>query len=118
MLLEQFGCEAITAPDGATALQLLVSQSIDLLVIDYHLACGETGEEIAREVRQRWPQVPMIMLTGDSKLPESAIASVDEVLIKGANPRTLLDAIEKLLPAGKLKPRRKMLIPPPVKKTG
>lgn len=117
-MLEQFGCEAITAPDGAAALQLLASQSIDLMLIDYHLADGETGEEIAREVRQRWPKVPMIMLTGDSKLPDSAIAAVDEVIIKGTNPRILLDTIEKLLPEGKLKPRREMLIPEPVKRTG
>jgi CheY-like chemotaxis protein len=118
IMLEQFGCEAITAPDGAAALQLLASQSIDLMLIDYHLADGETGEEIAREVRQRWPKVPMIMLTGDSKLPDSAIAAVDEVIIKGTNPRILLDTIEKLLPEGKLKPRREMLIPEPVKRTG
>ena len=114
LLLEQFGCEAITASDGSTAFQVLLAQSIDLMVIDYHLANGETGEEIAREVKRRWPGIPMIMLTGDSRLPASAVESVDEVFIKGAgSPAMLLDLIEKLLPQAKLKPRRPMLIPDP-----
>lgn len=118
-MLEQFGCEACTAPDGSAAFQVLAQKRVDLMVIDYHLANGETGEDLAREVTRRWPDLPLIMLTGDSKLPESAIESVDEVLIKGtAGPGRLLDTIQKFLPRAKLKPRRAMLIAEPQRKIG
>ncbi len=117
MLLEQFGCEVVQVQDHQSALREVTQDDIDLIVIDYHLAAGATGDAIARDVRVLNPQLPMIMLTGDAKLPESASESVDEVLIKGAsNPRALLDLIEKLVPGAELRPRRSMLgFEPPAK---
>lgn len=107
MLLEQFGCEVVQVQDHQSTLREVTEDGIDLIVIDYHLAQGATGEEIARDVRVMRPELPLVMLTGDSKLPDSASQSVDAVLIKGAsNPRALLDLIEKLLPGAQLKPRR------------
>ena len=106
MLLEQFGCEVVQVQDHPSALREVTQDGIDLVVIDYHLGQGATGEEIARDVRVVNPAVPLIMLTGDSKLPESAAECVDAVLIKGAsNPRALMDLIEKLVPGAKLKAR-------------
>ena len=113
MLLEQFGCEVTTVADHQSTLQAVSSRPFDLLVIDYHLAHGETGEEIARDIRVIRPDLPLIMLTGDSKLPESACETVDAVLIKGvSNPRALLDLVEKLVPGAKLRPRRTPIEPP------
>ncbi len=110
MFLELFGCNAITAPDHHSALRALEDEPVDLLVIDYHLADGATGEEIARDVRVLRPDVPLVMLTGDSKLPDTARECVDAVVIKGSsNPDDLLKVIQKLLPKAALRPRR----PPP-----
>ncbi len=108
MLLEQFGCEVVEVRDHQSTLRQVTEDStgIDLIVIDYHLAHGETGEKIARDVRVMRPKLPLIMLTGDSKLPDSAAQRVDAVLIKGAsNPRALLELIEELVPGAQLKPR-------------
>jgi CheY-like chemotaxis protein len=107
MLLEQFGCNTIAVEDYRSALRVVTERDdVDLLVIDYHLANGETGEDIARDVRNMRPQIPLIMLTGDIRLPESACRSVDAVLIKGvSNPTALLDLIEKLLPNTTILPR-------------
>lgn len=113
MLLEQFGCEVVEAQDHQSALREVSEDSIDLIVIDYHLARGQTGEEIARDVRVMRPELPLIMLTGDSKLPDSAAECVDAVLIKGSsNPRALLELIEKLVPGAQLRPRRDHIIRP------
>jgi CheY-like chemotaxis protein len=118
MLLEQFGCEAIGVEDQQSALQLLSSKAIDLMVIDYHLANGATGEDLARDVRVIRPEVKLIMLTGDSRLPDSAHDCVDAVLIKGAsNPSLLLQLIEDLLPDAELRPRRSMWGEEPVEST-
>lgn len=114
LLLEQFGCDTASAADRQSALHALETGDIDLLVIDYHLAQGETGEEVARDARAMQPNLRMIMLTGDAKIPESARDSVDEVLVKGqSGPTALLDAIEHLLPQFKLRPRRAMLVTNP-----
>jgi len=110
-LLEQFGCATIAVADHAAALQVVTEKQVDLLIIDYHLAHGRTGEEIARDVRVMRPDIPLIMLTGDASLPKSAHECVDEVLIKGtSSPGELLDLIQKLIPDAALRPRRPMLI--------
>jgi len=99
MLLEQFGCETIIASDHTSALRAFTEGRIDLVVLDYHLARGQTGEELAHDLRVMCPKLPIIMLTGDVQLPPSAAQNVDAVLIKGmSSPRALLDLIDKLLP--------------------
>ncbi|HEY1732582.1 MAG TPA: response regulator [Terriglobales bacterium] len=103
-MLEQFGCTAVTATDHRSALQLTSEMPVDLVVIDYHLARGESGEQIARDLRVMFPRLPLIMLTGDWKPPQSAVDSVDAVLIKGmSDPHALLDLIRKLLPEAGLR---------------
>jgi len=111
LLLEQFGCEAITATNGESALQEMMQDKADLLLIDYHLGRGETGDALARDVRARWPEVPIIMLTGDPRIPKEASDCVEQVLIPGAGtPGTLLDASRELLPNAPIKPSRPMLV--------
>jgi CheY-like chemotaxis protein len=113
-LLEQFGCETLSATDHQSTLHLVAETPIDLIVIDYHLAHGETGDVIARDVRVMHPEIPLIMLTGDGRLPADAAKSVDAVLVKGvSNPAALLDLIEKLVPDARLRPRHPMLVMKP-----
>jgi DNA-binding response OmpR family regulator len=110
MMLEQFGCKALIASDHHSALHAVSEEEIDLAIIDYHLADGETGEHVARDLRIVRPGMPIIMLTGDNKLPQSASDVVDEVIIKGAgSPAELLDLIQKLLPNAELRARRTAL---------
>jgi CheY-like chemotaxis protein len=110
MLLEQFGYETVLASDHNSALRACMENSIDLAVIDYHLAQGERGDVLAHDIRVMRPKLPLIMLTGDPQLPDSAAENVDAVLVKGqCNPRALLDVIEQLLP-GATSVRRPMSI--------
>lgn len=114
MLLEQFGCVALTALNHRSALQVASEYHVDLAVVDYHLANGETGEEVARDLRVMFPRLPMIMLTGDSNLPSSAVQAVDAVIVKGcSNPGNLFEEIQELLPDAELRPRRPLLVKNP-----
>jgi len=93
-------------------LSALNEHRIDLVLIDYHLAKDTNGEELARRIRMEVPALPLIMLTGDPKIPDSARESVDAVLIKGAsNPRDLLDLIEDLIPDTTLRARSPQILP-------
>jgi CheY-like chemotaxis protein len=114
-LLEQFGCDVVTVTDSCVCLQLVVQESFDLVLLDYHLAEEVTGADVARDIAVLFPNLPLVMLTGDAKVPGSARECVDEVLIKGASgPGDLLDTIERLLPGSRIKPRRERSLPRPV----
>jgi len=114
LLLQQFGCHTLSATNAGTALRIAADEPLDLVVIDYHLAHGETGEQVARDVRVMKPHVPLVMLTGDAHLPDSARECVDAVLTKGqSSPAELFDIIRRLLPDAELRPLRPMLIPGP-----
>lgn len=107
MMLEQFGYEVATVNDSPSCLRLLGQRPVDVVLIDYHLAVGDSGEDLARTIRSSRPELPLIMLTGDPGVPNSAREAVDVLLIKGANsPGELLDAIEKLVPHAPLRRRR------------
>jgi CheY-like chemotaxis protein len=111
MLLERGGCETITALDHTSALRACTENRIDLALIDYHLARGETGDVLAHDLRVMYPKLPLIMLTGDPQLPRSAAEVVDAVLIKGqSSPAALFDLIERLLPNATLIPRHAVKI--------
>jgi CheY-like chemotaxis protein len=98
MLLEVAGYNVVTSTDESSALKAVTEQQVDLAVIDYHMLEGANGEEIAKEIRVIHPSLPLLMLTGDPQVPQSARDSVDACLIKGADPATtLLSTIQKLL---------------------
>lgn len=56
-------CQILTAEDGRRALQILERQSIQLVISDHRMP-GLSGADFLREVRNRWPNVLRIMLTG------------------------------------------------------
>ncbi len=111
-LLEQFGCEVISVGDAQSGLEAVRKHVIDLVLIDYHLGKGASGEDLARAIRRLHPKLPMIMLTGDPQFPDSARETVDAVLIKGASsPVDMLDLIQDLLPDAEVRQRRPSIIP-------
>ena len=112
LMLEQFGCNVVAVNDSQSCLHALNEHRIDLVLIDYHLAEATNGEDLARQIRSALPQLPLVMMTGDPKIPESARHTVDAVLIKGAgSPRDLLDLIEELIPGATLRSRRPQVVP-------
>ena len=82
-LLSQFGYHAIACTDQQSALRLVKIIAVDLCILDYHLGNGETGEHIARELRVHQPQLPLILLTGDSDVVDSVRDWFDAVFTKG-----------------------------------
>lgn len=113
-MLELFGCETLSAYDYDGTMEVLQQAEVDLLLIDYHLANGRTGEEIAKDVRVMRPEIRLIMLTGDTKVPQGAQDFFDAVLMKGtSDPKTLLATIQELLPEKDLRTPRPNLVDRP-----
>lgn len=61
-LLEAEGFQARVAYDGQDGLEQMARQPADLLLLDYMLP-GMDGIEVLCEVRQRWPSLPVILIT-------------------------------------------------------
>ncbi|MBW6401390.1 response regulator [Roseomonas sp. HJA6] len=68
LVLQEEGHQAITAPDGIAALEMVSRRGLhpDLVLADYNLPGGMDGVQFATTLRERLRhQVPVIMLTGD-----------------------------------------------------
>ncbi|MGM0646315.1 MAG: sigma-54-dependent transcriptional regulator [Thermodesulfobacteriota bacterium] len=60
--LERRGHSPLIAEDTAQARLALEQQEVDLILLDVRLG-RENGVDLLREVRQSWPELPVIMIT-------------------------------------------------------
>ena len=63
MLLERAGHAVEAVDTGHTGLQLLEAQNFDLLICDIFMP-GMDGFETMRHVHQSWPEMPVIVMSG------------------------------------------------------
>ncbi len=74
LMLQDLGFAVTEAESGAHALQLLASDiEVDLLLADFAMP-GMNGGELARAVRVRHPELPVIFVTGYAELCELGLA--------------------------------------------
>jgi DNA-binding NtrC family response regulator len=71
--LRSVGFEVELVADGAQALELLLERDYTALISDVRMP-GLNGIELLREVRQRRPNVPVILVTGqrDAEIYDAA----------------------------------------------
>jgi CheY-like chemotaxis protein len=78
-ILRKYGYLTETASSVPEAMKLL--DQIDIAVLDYHLGAGQFGTEVAAELRNRRPEVPIIIL---SATLERRFGGVEDMhLLKG-----------------------------------
>ena len=61
--LEQYEFAVHTVPDGTSALALLQSEPVDVILVDLQMP-GISGLEMAFEVHKTNPYIPMALITG------------------------------------------------------
>ena len=65
-LLEQWGCEVVTAVDQAAAIQALGKQAPDMILADFHLDHEVIGCDVVAYLRQHFGvPIPAVMITAD-----------------------------------------------------
>jgi CheY-like chemotaxis protein len=64
LMLRQQGHQVATAASGEEALARLCAERFEVLVTDLGLGTGMNGWELARQVRQRWPEMRIVLATG------------------------------------------------------
>ena len=90
----------------ASAMRIVTTESVDLILLDFKLANGERGDLLADEIRATSPKIPIVMFTDDNPSPENARQSVNAVIKKPENDACpFLDIIAKFVPDIPLHPR-------------
>jgi DNA-binding response OmpR family regulator len=97
-LLKEKGYGLITATNGSDGLRLLMSQSVDAIVVEYHLGLLN-GAVVADEIKHVRPQLPIVMVVDNLELPNGALKSVDALVAKSDGPHFLRATIHFVLQA-------------------
>ena len=95
--LEGAGYRVLATTSGNQGIDIFQQGGVDLVVVD--LKSRDThGAEVARQLRQRDPRLPVIMLCGSYWWPpEAALEFVSALVIKGDGAQAIVDKVQELL---------------------
>ncbi|HEX8217232.1 MAG TPA: response regulator [Allosphingosinicella sp.] len=80
-IVEELGYRVVTAAGAREALRLLESDMPDLLITDIVMP-DTTGVDLAREVRVRWPKLPILFASGYADVQTFGDELADETVLK------------------------------------
>jgi signal transduction histidine kinase/CheY-like chemotaxis protein len=81
-ILHDLGYQVIEAGSGGAALDILdATPAVDLMLLDFAMP-GMNGAEVAREVRIRRPELPILFATGYADAAALLVASEAEIIHK------------------------------------
>jgi DNA-binding NtrC family response regulator len=98
-LLRSEPYEVVTAPSAAQALACLRTRPVDVVISDERMP-GTGGCELLAEVRQRWPWIGRVILTGYLGLPVTICGfqtGIDSLIAKPWDDEALKKILRRLL---------------------
>ena len=95
LVLGSAGYEVLVAESGEAGLEVLKQNPVDLVIADHFLS-AKTGTEIAREMKELKPDVPILIVSASADEP-AGLEFADGFLPKGDAPDALLATIARLL---------------------
>jgi two-component system response regulator FlrC len=106
--LELSGYEVIGAADGEAALRVLENRRVGIVVSDVQMKPMD-GERLLREIKQRWPQLPVLLMTAYGLIEravEAMRAGACNYLAKPFEPEALVSEVARwMLPAAQMEGR-------------
>jgi CheY-like chemotaxis protein len=99
MLLRSEGYTVDAIMNGQDALELLRSQSYDLVLLDEQMP-GLRGMDVLTRLRRTSPRLPVVMVTkseGHSTMQEAIGHRADDYIVKPTSPRQVLSIVTRLL---------------------
>jgi CheY-like chemotaxis protein len=102
--LESHGFSVNIAASSYTALKMLDETSVAAVLLEYRLE-GMDAEAVACHIKQRFPKLPIILLSAYSEMPERILWLVDEYVMKSELPERLVPIIERAMHPHRLAPR-------------
>jgi CheY-like chemotaxis protein len=96
LIFEVLGFSVLTAESGEEALEVLRSNAVDAVVLDY-LMPGMDGEETARRIRGMRADLPIILSSECFSIPQRVSQLVSASVNKGVQQELLLEVLEQQL---------------------
>ena len=104
-LLEGHGFEAVTCSDPTTAISTFSAGSFDVVITDIHMP-GMDGLTLMRTLRQREPELPVVVVTGQGTV-DTAIQALREgatgMLVKPFTGHELLAEVRRALGSAQMR---------------
>jgi CheY-like chemotaxis protein len=97
-LLQKAGYFVLTTNGGPNGLKVFSTGMVDAVVLDYAMPMMNGGA-VAAQMRQIKGDVPLILLSGGSTIPEEDLALFNRSITKADPPDVLLSAIGEILSA-------------------
>ncbi|HEV2576066.1 MAG TPA: response regulator [Acidobacteriaceae bacterium] len=94
-IMQSAGFESCPALVSLDTLDLPETQ-IDLVLLDYHLNARGTATEIALQLRERYPNAPIFVLSDALMMPDDIAPFVDGFIRKG-DPARLVETVSQRL---------------------
>ncbi len=97
-ILGTYNFQTFSASTGLEAIKLVQEHSPDIVLMDAHMPIMD-GFEATQQIKERWPDLPIIALTANIIQREHTAlydAGVTKVLLKPINDKELLDNISLL----------------------
>jgi two-component system NtrC family sensor kinase len=93
-MLESLGCTVKHADAAEPALEMLAAgESVDLVLSDIVMPGGIGGVTLARTLRGRYPNLPVLLTTGYSDAAQKAAAELFPILLKPYSMEALRQAL-------------------------
>lgn len=97
MVLQKKGYRVLTASSGKEALAYLGEGGIDLVLSDQMMP-GMTGTELTKAVKDAYPHLPFILISGVNEIPLDAVYA-DRFVSKVGGPELLFESVAEVLQA-------------------
>jgi CheY-like chemotaxis protein len=101
--LERLGFSVLTATEARSALALLQHTPVSAVLVDYKLE-GLDAEAVALHLKRRFPEIPLILLSAFSDLPERILWLFDEYVMKSGPPEEIAAIVNRITTAGRKVP--------------
>jgi two-component system, NtrC family, response regulator AtoC len=92
--LESHGYRVQIASSARPALKMLEETRVAAVLLEYKTE-GIDAEAVACHIKQRFPSLPIILLSAYAEMPERILWLVDEYVMKSELPERLVPIIER-----------------------
>ncbi len=103
--LQKAGIQVSVVPSAEAALELMEQRTVDLVLTDVRMP-GMGGLDLLQEVRRRWPQVEVVVMTGYGNVDDAVNAmkgGAADYIIKPISKNELLVILDRALEARALR---------------
>ena len=102
--LESHGYCVKVASSGYAAMEMLKETPACAVLLEYKME-GMDAEAVASHIKQRFPNLPIILLSGYSEIPERILWWVDEYVMKSELPDRLAEILVRIIERATQPPR-------------